>query len=57
MHQHINMLNFSFFLLLALTSGVTSNVLKKVTMGMGASIHISNAYARVVSFGFTSFIM
>ena len=57
MHQHISMLNFSPFRLLMRTSRVTSSVRKNVTIGMGAFIHISNAYARVVSLGFISFIV
>ena len=35
----------------------TLSVLKNVTIGMGAFIHISKAYARLVSWGFTSFIL
>ena len=37
-----------------LTRFVTSNVLKKVTIGFGAFIHKSNAISLVVSFGFIS---
>ena len=33
------------------------SVLKNVTIGIGAFIHISKAYARQVSWGFTSFIL
>ncbi|EXY83410.1 hypothetical protein M079_3456 [Bacteroides fragilis str. 3996 N(B) 6] len=33
------------------------SVLKNVTIGIGAFIHISKAYARLVSWGFTSFIL
>lgn len=43
MHQHISILNFNPVRLLTRTRRVTFIVLKKVTMGMGAPIHISNA--------------
>src|SRR5699024_7449331 len=49
------MLNFSFLFLLTLIRFVTSNVLKKVTIGLGAFIQSSYAAARLVSFGLTSF--
>ena len=51
------MLNFIPFLLLTLTNRVTSMVLKKVTIGLGAFIHNSKACARVVSSGLTSFVI
>lgn len=56
-HQHISMLNFRPRRWLIFLSRVTSSVLKSVTIGIGAFIHISKAYARVVSFGFTSCII
>ncbi len=43
MHQHINMLNFIPVFRLIRRRCETWRVLKKVTMGMGASIHISKA--------------
>lgn len=42
-HQHINILNFSLVRLLIWVRRVTSIVLKKVSMGMGAFIYNSNA--------------
>lgn len=53
MHQSSNILNLSSFLLLALTSLVTSIVLMKVTIGLGAFIQNSYANARVVCLGST----
>ena len=50
------MLNFMPVLWLILTRRETLNVLKMVTIGMGAFIHISKAYARLVSWGLTAFI-
>ena len=57
MHQHINILNFMPDFRLIFTRRDTLSVLKNVTIGMGAFIHISKAYARLVSWGFTSFIL
>ena len=57
MHQHISILNFRPCRRLMRRSRVTSSVLNSVTIGIGAFIHISKAYARVVSFGLTSFII
>ena len=54
MHQQSSMLNFSPFFQLSRTSGVTSSVLKNVTMGLGASIQSSNAAARLVALGSTA---
>lgn len=54
--EGFNMLNFIPVLRLILTRRDTSSVLKKVTMGIGAFIHVLNAYARLVSSGFTTFI-
>lgn len=51
MHQHISILNLSPLLRPILTSRDTSKVLKKVTIGIGAFIHFSNAYAHVVVSG------
>ncbi len=42
---------------LILTRRDTLRILKNVTIGMGAFIHISKAYARLVSWGFTSFML
>ena len=42
------------FFRLVLTTRVTSIVLKNVTIGLGAFIHNPKAWARLVSFGFTS---
>jgi hypothetical protein len=36
---------------------LTSNVLVRVTIGIGEDIHISNAFALAVSLGFTSVFM
>src|SRR5699024_9485402 len=49
------MLNFRLLFLLTLIRLVTSKVLKKVTIGLGAFIQSVYAAARVVSFGSTSF--
>ena len=57
MHQHINILNFMPDFRLIFTRRDTLSVLKNVTIGIGAFIHISKAYARLVSWGFTSFIL
>ena len=43
--------------LLILTRRLTSKILKNVTIGIGAFIQSSNAYARVVSLGFISLIV
>ena len=56
MHQHMSILNFSLRRRLIRHSRVTSRVLNSVTIGIGAFIHISKAYALVVSFGLTSCI-
>ena len=49
MHQHISMFSLVLSFLLILTKiEVTSSVLKNVTIGIGACIHILYAYARVV---------
>ena len=40
--------------LISISSGVTSSVLKNVTMGLGASIQSSNAAARLVALGSTA---
>jgi hypothetical protein len=53
MHQQRRALNFTPNFLLALSSLATSKVLVRVTIGIGEVIHISNASALVVSFGFT----
>ncbi len=57
MLQHINILNFRPRFRLICRKRVTSRVLINVTIGIGAFIHISKAYALVVSFGFTSCII
>ena len=57
MHQHISILNFIPDFLLILTRRLTSKILKNVTIGIGAFIQSSNAYARVVSLGFISLIV
>ena len=57
MHQHMSILNFSLRRRLIRHSRVTSRVLNSVTIGIGAFIHISNAYVRVVPFGLTSCII
>jgi len=57
MHQHINILNFMPDFRLIFTRRDTLSVLKNVTIGIGAFIHISKAYARLVSWEFTSFIL
>ncbi len=40
-HQHISILNLKFFLRLTLNNLLTFNVLKNVSIGIGAFIHIS----------------
>lgn len=56
-HQHRSMLKLSFDFLLNLTSRLTSIVFTKVTIGIGEDIHSSNASARLVSCGLTSFFI
>lgn len=56
-HQSISILNFNPLRLHILTSRDTSSVLMNVTIGIGASIHIPNAYALDVPLGSTSFII
>ncbi len=55
-HQHMSILNLKFLLLLNLNNLLTFKVLKNVSIGIGAFIHISKAYALVVVWGLTSFI-
>jgi hypothetical protein len=54
MHQQRRALNLTPVFLLALSSLLTSNILVRVTIGIGDVIHISNASALAVSLGFTS---
>ena len=56
MHQQSSELNDIFIFLLCFTMLLTSKVLVIVTIGIGELIHISNADARLVSFGSISFI-
>ena len=57
MRQSSNILNFRLFLLLTFTSLVTSIVLMKVTIGLGAFIQNSYANALVVCFGSTECVI
>ena len=54
--QHNSIFNFNPLFLLILQIRVMLNVFVKVTIGIGELIHISNAEARVVSWGFISLI-
>ena len=57
MHQHSKALNFMPDLLLTLNTLLTSNVLVKVTIGIGDVIHKSKASLRDVSFGLISVLI
>ena len=55
--QHKIILNFHPLFLLVFKIRETSNVLVRVTIGIGDDIHNSNASALGVSLGFTSFFI